>query len=218
MKHTAALLVLAALLAGCRSHTVVDRHQLAPLAAAPGDALALLGRSRGLAGHPDADFVACVTRELAARAPGLEVIGEREFVDALYPWFEAATAPSDVAMLKPLLENAGVRRRFDELGVKYLVWIQGRTETVDEGGAITCAAGPGGGGCFGFKSWEDEADYEAALWRVDDQAHAGKISTRTHGTSYIPAVIVPLPLLARVKDAACDSMAAQIGGYLDSTR
>ena len=203
-------------LVACKSHTVIDRHEIEHARAASGDAVVVLGRGVGLGNHPDHDFVACVGSKIASDSRGLRIINEPEFVDALYPWFETATAPSDIGMLEPLLQNSNVRARFDTLNVKYLIWIAGRTETTDKSGAITCALSPAGGGCFGFKSWDDEADYEAALWQVSGFKTAGKISTRAAGTSYVPALILPLPLLARVKHAACESMATQLSSYLNA--
>lgn len=221
MKRVVALLLLLA--AGCKSHTVIHRHETAPVAtrtaALTADAaVVLLGRPAGAGGQTDHDFVACVGDHLAAAPATPRVIAETEFVDALYPWFETATAPTSVEMLEPLFRVTAVRDRIEAMNVRYLVWIEGRTETVDSRGGVTCAAGPGGAGCFGLKSWDDEAAYEARLWSVDERESGGRISTRTTGTSYVPAVIVPLPLLARVKSAACDSMADQLQSFLSPPR
>ena len=83
-------------------------------------------------------------------------------------------------------------------------------------GSLSCAVGPGGGGCFGFKSWDDEADYEAAVWDLKHKNVAAKVNTETEGTSFVPAVIVPVPLLARVKATACDAMSKQLIDALGS--
>ncbi|MGB1885063.1 MAG: hypothetical protein ACPHUF_14255 [Gammaproteobacteria bacterium] len=211
-----AIMVVVLALSACRSQTIVDRHTAvaAPPLAADGDSIVVLGRARGLAGPSDRDFVTCVGDKLAHHLPELNVIAEQAFLDAMYPWFETATAPSQVSQLGALFKNEAVRNRFEEKGIRYISWITGRTETVDSAGSISCAAGPGGAGCFGFKSWDDEADYEAALWAVDIKESAAMIATRTTGTSYVPALILPLPLLARVKSAACASMAEQLAQAL----
>ena len=36
------------------------------------------------------------------------------------------------------------------------------------------------------------------------------ISTESAGTSYMPAVIVPVPIIARVRAAACEGLSAQL--------
>ncbi len=206
--------LVCALLCGCKSHTVIDRHHEIPVTMESGDSIVLLGRSTRLAESGDHDFVDCVGNMLETRNANLDVIQENEFVDAMYPWFESTTAPTDVSMLEPLFKNDAITERFEELAIKYLIWIEGRTETLESIGGITCSIGPGGGGCFGYKSWDDEADYVAAIWDIDQQADAARIGTRTNGTSYMPAVIIPIPLLARVKYTACDAMAGQISDYL----
>jgi len=201
-------------LLGCKSHTVIDRHEEASAIIKRGDSVVLLGRKTSLAESEDHGFVACVVDTLEAQNKTLGIIRENEFVDAMYPWFESSTAPVNVSMLGEIFENTAVRERFDQLAIKYLIWIQGRTETLDSVGGVACSIGLGGGGCFGFKSWDDEADYVATIWDMHTQADAGRIGARTNGTSYVPAVIVPLPLLARVKHKACDAMAEQIADYL----
>ena len=217
MKVRHLLLVCTILLGACKSRTIVDRHTTTtmPLAKS-GDAVVVLGRTHGLGGPADKDFVECVSLALEKRLPALAIIAEDAFVDTMYPWFETSTAPTHVSQLNALFENEAVRARFDEKRIQYLIWITGRTETVSTSGSVTCAVGPGGGGCFGMKSWDDEADYEAALWQVDTKQAAAMIATRTSGTSYVPALILPLPLLARVKDAACGSMAGQLASALDT--
>ena len=57
------------------------------------------------------------------------------------------------------------------------------------------AAGPGGGGCFGLAWWENDSSYEAAIWDIRDGKSAGAVSADVKGTSVIPAVIVPVPLI-----------------------
>lgn len=214
MLRSISLVFICIALYGCKSHTVIDKHEQMPMSIASGDSVVLLSRSTRLAESGDHDFVSCVGDLLETRNNSLDVIRETEFVDAMYPWFESTTALTDVAMLGSLFENEAVRDRFKELAIKYLIWIEGRTETIDSVGGVTCSIGLGGGGCFGFKSWDDEADYVAAVWDMNEKADAGRIGTRTNGTSYVPAVIVPVPLLARVKHTACDAMAAQIAEYL----
>ena len=206
--------VLVVVVTACKSHTVIDTHRRSAAHMTAGDAVVILSRGQPAGQVPDHDFVTCVGNALGRQKSTLSIIGEQEFVDALYPWFETTTAPSDVALLESLFENEAVTRKMSAMSVKYLVWISGSTERLDERGSVSCTVGPGGGGCFGLKIWEDEAEYEASVWDLDDKVDTGKIGTRTSGTSYLPAVIIPVPLLARVKTTACDEMANQIAKYL----
>ena len=189
---------------------MVDEYRAAKDAYVAGDALVVLGRRHEMDRDTENDFVSCVGEKIGKAAPELSVIPEQEFVDALYPWFEASTAPMDISGLDQLLDNQTVAQRLANLNLRYFIWINGFTETTDSKGSLSCAVGPGGGGCFGFKSWDDEADYEAAVWDLKHKNVAAKVNTETEGTSFVPAVIVPVPLLARVKATACDAMGKQL--------
>lgn len=206
----AALLLLGA----CNSQTVIDKYQQAPVVVSGDDAIVVLGRRHKAEYETEQDFIDCVGKSLSGREGPLRIIPEKTFVDSMYPWFETSTAPMNVKRLQKLLANQAVAARIEEFGIRYVIWVDGSTETIDSNGGVSCAVGPGGGGCFGFASWSDEARYEASIWDLESADVAGKVSTETNGTSYMPAVIVPIPLLARVQANACSSMAGQLAGFI----
>ena len=106
----------------------------------------------------------------------------------------------------------------DDVGAKidgnYIVWVDGLTRQTDSGGSISCAIGPGGGGCIGFGWWEKESDYDAIVWDLEEAKSAGSVSTNVTGTSALVGAIVPLPFIARVQGTACDRLAEQLGAFL----
>ena len=132
----------------------------------------------------------------------------------MYPYFEVSTAPMDVKNLNQLVKNPMVAKKFSALHLRYFIWIDGSTVRTGSSGAISCAIGPGGGGCFGFASWDDESNYEASIWDFKNLDLAGRISDKTQGTSYMPAIVIPIPLLARVQAHACSNMADQLQSFL----
>ena len=73
-----------------------------------------------------------------------------------------------------------------------------------------CAAGPGGGGCFGFAWWQNDANYDAAVWDLSGLEDAGTVSADVSGTSFLPAIVVPIPLIARTQSKACNALADQL--------
>ena len=205
--------VLLACLCGvtsCRTATVVDEYRVGPVTLTSGESIVVLGRRHDMDKDTERDFIECVGKSLTKSATDLKVIPEAEFVDAMYPWFEVSTAPMDVRNMERLLEKPAVANRLEQFRLRYFVWIDGFTETTDSAGSVSCAVGPGGGGCIGFKSWDDESHYEASIWDLEQSRISGKINTETSGTSYVPAVIIPIPLLARVKATACNAMADQL--------
>ena len=210
------LLALAALLAGCGSTTVINEYREQPTVSEikKNEAVVILGRRNRADHETEGDFIDCVGDSLSSGSQGVKVIPEKEFVDSMYPYFEASTAPMDVRNLGNLVKNPAIARKLSDLNLRYFVWIDGHTETTDQSGSITCAIGPGGGGCFGFATWDDQANYEATIWDFKKLALSGKISAETDGTSYLPAVIIPIPLLARVQAHACSSMAQRISEFI----
>lgn len=198
------------IVAGCKSTTIVDQHQVAPAQIGVDDTIVVLGRRYSSEHETEYDFISCVGGALSNGQGAIKVIPEKTFVDTMYPYFETSTAPTDVKNLEKLVHIPEIAQKFNEFKVRYFVWIDGYTETTDKSGSITCTIGPGGGGCLGFATWDDEANYEASIWDFKELTLTGKISAETQGTSYLPAIIIPIPLLARVQSNACRTMAEQI--------
>jgi hypothetical protein len=208
-------LALLALLAACKSTTIIDEHRVTETSIGSGESIVVLGRRSGSEHETEEDFIRCVGDNLSRGGNAINVVPEKTFVDSMYPYFEASTAPTDVRNLDRLVQIPEIRAKLQQFGVRYFVWIDGFTETVDKQGSISCAIGPGGGGCFGFATWDDAANYEASIWDFKDLALSGKISTETQGTSFLPAIFIPVPLLARVQSNACHSMAEQLRSFLN---
>lgn len=215
MKIVIVSISISLLLSACKSDTVINEYRaIESTKLLAEEKIVVLGRRHNTQQETEVDYVDCVGKQLATGDKAIEVIPEQSFVDAMYPYFETSTAPMDVKNLDKLVQNPSIAKKFSDFKVRYFVWLDGYTETTDSQGGISCGAGPGGGGCFGFKKWEDTANYEASIWDFKEVALSGKISTETEGTSYVPAVIIPIPLLARVKSNACSKMAAQIKQFL----
>lgn len=201
-------------LAGCVTATVQEVRETAT-AMSTGDSIVVLGqRSQPTAEETEFDFISCVANNMSRGQNALNVVDEQQFLDATFPWFEPRIAPLNHTELPAIIKQAPLAERLDEMGLKYLVWIKGYTRRNDSGGSLSCVVGPGGGGCFGFLSWENDSDYEASVWDVETGQEAGKISSEATGMSYMPAVIVPIPLIARVRSSACSSLANQLKSFV----
>ena len=207
-----ALLIGSSLLTGCKSTTVIDEYrEVSTTAISRGESIVVLGRRHSAGYETEDDFISCVGRSLGRGQTDINVIPEHDFVDSLYPHFETGTAPMDINTLGQLAKRTpAIAAIFNDLNLHYLVWIDGATERTDSSGSVSCAVGPGGGGCFGFAYWKDEANYEASVWDFKELVLSGKINAETKGTSYMPAVVIPIPLLARVQANACESLANQL--------
>jgi hypothetical protein len=179
----------------------------------------ILGRRHASDYETEPDFIECVGDHISSKDRSITVIGELEFINALYPWFEPRTAPLKPEDIDKLMLQEPVAMKMAELKTEYMIWIDGSTERTDSAGSMTCAIGPGGGGCFGFGTWTNEASYEAAIWDFTDRAEVGRVNTSATGQSYMPAVVavvVPIPIIAPVQGTACDGIANQLLEFLSS--
>jgi len=204
------------LLASCAS-TNIDEYRTAttPLKLEHSEQMVVLGRRD--AGHYETgvDFSNCVGKVMSANS-SLKVMPELEFIDAFYPWFEPRVAPKNLARLKRLLQEPALNNKLNEMNVRYMVWLDGETHTVDSSGSMGCSIGPGGAGCFGFSSWDDESTYEAIVWDLNTFKEKGRVSVDSVGTSYVVGVVIPLPFIARVQNEACIGMGKQVKAFFDA--
>ncbi len=204
---------LAFALSGCVTSRVEDaRENVTGLNA--GESVVIMAKSYHQGNETESDYITCIENALGKGSKGLNVIPRQQFVDSLFPWFEPRTAPAETKGLTKLMDRPGVAKVVKDLGVRYIVWLDGDTETVAQGGSLSCAAGPGGGGCFGFAWWQKDADYEAAVWDLDGYESAGTVTADVSGTSFLPALVVPIPLIARTQAAACKGLAQQLRAFI----
>ena len=204
------VLLLSLLGSGCTSVTIDQYRHQQTAAMEQEDSVVVLGRRTASDYETEVDLISCVGDVLSNGKDGVNVIPEAQFVDQLYPWFEPRTAPMHVDALKRMVQREDISSIMDDFGIRYIVWVDGKTETTSSAGSIGCSIGVGGAGCFGFGTWDKESEYEATIWDYDTHELMGKISADAEGTSYMPAVVVPIPIIARVQTNACKGLASQL--------
>jgi hypothetical protein len=197
------------LLQACVTSRVEDSRE-SGTGIAGDESIVIMAKSYHLGNETEDNYISCIEHALGNGKRGLNVIPHKQFVDSLFPWFEPRTAPADTEALPKLMERPGVRAKLEEQGVRYIVWLDGDTDKVAGGGSLSCAAGPGGGGCFGFAWWQKNADYNASVWDLDQLESAGTVSADVSGTSFLPALVIPIPLIARTQATACKGLARQL--------
>jgi hypothetical protein len=178
------------------------------------EAVVILARSLHNGNDTETGFIDCIDQQLGKGAHPLRVIPDEIFRDSYYPWFEPRTAPKGPADLPRLLTEPALAAKLAENKVRYLIWIEGSTEALEGGGSISCAAGAGAGGCFGLMWWEKDSDYEASVWDVKKAIGTGRVSTDVNGMSVVPAVVVPIPLIAPTQGKACRRLAEQLRMFI----
>ena len=210
----ALLPLLVVLLASCTS-TTVDEFRQGETGINSDESIVILGRRHSSDYETRAEFVDCVGERMTTGNDSISVIPEKEFVDAMFQWFEPRTAPLRTQDLERLMAEPVVAEKMAEFGVRYMVWLDGFTETSGRTGTISCTVGPGGAGCFGFGSWEDDSTFDARVWDVASLQNVGTISTDATGQSYLPALVIPIPLIARVEANACVRLADQLKQFVN---
>ena len=90
-----------------------------------GEGVVIMAKSYHLGNETEAEFTKCVGSALGRGSSRLRVIPNNEFVDALFPWFEPRTVPSDIKGLSILLEQPGVTDMIAKKGVRYIIWLDG---------------------------------------------------------------------------------------------
>ena len=210
------MILSTSVLGGCITAAIED-ERIETTGLLEGESVVVMAKSYHQGNDTEADYIRCIENALGKGKGALRVIPTQLFIDNLFPWFEPRTAPADTKGLVSLMARPGVSEAVERMGVRYIVWLDGGTERVTQGGSLSCAAGPGGGGCFGFAWWQDDADYEASIWDLTDSESAGTVTADYTGTSFLPALVVPIPLIARTQAKACNGLATQLKLFIVST-
>lgn len=214
MKHSKIniLLLLIITAVGC-STTRIDEEVNTAFTISGDESIVLLSNSYHTGNQTELDFMDCLNNSILKKQDTFEIIPTRQFQNLFYPWFEPSTAPQSIEDLPKILGNELIKEKLSVMKIKYLIKITGETKTNASSGALSCAAGPGGGGCFGFAWWDDTSAYNASVWDLSQETSVGNVSANVTGTSMIPAIIIPIPILARTQSNACDGLSDQIVNF-----
>src|SRR5690554_2514509 len=210
-------LAIYVLLFGGYTTTEIDQFRQGETSISADGSIVILGRRQNNNYETEGDFVNCVANVVGSGKDGITVVPEREFLDAMFPFFEPRTAPMRTGHLKELMSLEVAAQRMSEYGIQYIVWLDGITQRSGQAGSISCTIGPGGGGCFGCGTWQDDSNVEAEIWDMDSLDTVGSISTDSNGQSYMPALVVPIPLIARVEANACSGLGNQLKVFINGS-
>ena len=203
-------------ISSCTTSRLEEQVNL-PLNLKEGESVVVISNSYHSANQTEYDFIQCVNKSLSKKQDYFNLIQTEYFQNMLYPWLEPRTAPQTPEDLPEFLSRDLVRGTLETHNVKYLINISGETKTNSSSGALSCAAGPGGGGCFGLAWWDDTSSYSASVWDIAQQSSVGSVSATVSGTSFIPALIIPIPIIARTKSSACDGLVKQLLSFLSTS-
>lgn len=207
------LVAMLLLASGCVTSRV-EQTRVAETGIATDEAMVLLGRASYNDRETEASFTACIASEMARGDIPIQLVTQDDFMDQLYPWFEPRVAPVSAEQLGDLFARPGVRERVKSSNIRYLGWVEGDTVVKDKGGSMSCAITTAVGGCLGISYWEEDASYEISIWDLETLTASGKIRADATGTSYLAGLVIPVPILARPGNAACESLANQLKTFI----
>ena len=153
-------------------------------------------------------FITCLTKEL--RKKKFIVIGDKEFRDHTFPFFESDEAMMNVEPSIDILQQKILQKRIDTLGVDYIVWISGQTDYLDKVGAVSCTLGLYGGGCYGYTSQKDQSNIQAELWHVAKKKLLGFNTAKASGKSHLFAFILPIPIPSDSRQKSCEELSRSV--------
>lgn len=197
------------LLSGCVT-TRIDQFLPEMPVIGKGEAIVVLTNRQDAVVEAEKNYVDCLYDRLAPLRKEVIMIHEDDFKDALFPWFEPRLAPTHAEAVAILLEQPPIAKKTKELGIRYLIWVYGESATSNRQGSLSCSFSGAGGGCFGMLSWDNNSTYEATIWDMKESRSLGLISSESVGTSMVPALVIPIPIIARTKSASCKSMGDQL--------
>ena len=214
--QTAILALIIVSLTACSTSTIIDEFRETNLDLDLGDSeqVVVMGRRHAGEYETEPEFIDCIGNRLA-NGGKVSVIPEQQFLDSFYPWFEPRVAPLKLKRMATMLNDPLIAERVNSLSVRYLIWVDGRTETTEKNGTISCAISPGGGGCFGFSSWDKSSNYEATVWDLKQLDEEGRVKVSTEGSSYVLAVVAPIPFIAQVQGDACIGIGDRLKGFFN---
>lgn len=117
---------------GSSADQLKDNHLVETSGGAGLSAIAVLSSRYGYRDEVDVDTLQCLHSEIETQFPGTKTLPDKEFRDALYPWFEPRVAPRSKEALKEVLSQPQIQSALHAMNVGYIAWVD-REGVGDEG-------------------------------------------------------------------------------------
>ena len=153
-------------------------------------------------------FITCLTKEL--REKNYQIISDKEFRDRAFPFFEPDETTMNVEPSIDILQEKQFQQQIKTLGVEYIIWVSGQTDYADKVGAVSCALGLQGGGCYGYASQNDESNIQAEIWHVSEKKLLGYNTATAKGKYQLFAFVIPIPIPSDSRQKSCKKISRSI--------
>lgn len=161
---------------------------------------------------------ACIRDKIQELLPGGHYVPSKVFRDALFPYFEPQTAPKTDEELSSLLAKPLVRRRIEDLGIRFFISVLGTTTLGEDKGWGIAGAGPTGGGCLGVGWAGKESNVAVTVWDLKAAHKSGTLTARSEGISGVVCIGLPIPIISATETAACGAVAKRLAKFLSKKK
>lgn len=203
-------------------NAVIPGAEVSSLALSKGEAVVVLSSYSVV--YDDAWPVACVGDAVASAGSDIRVVSATEFRDAMFPWFETHDIEKAIGELRTV---PGTWPGIDQIGVRYIIAVAGQTTESDveksgwsghdgqgaayvgKHGLLMCGAG-----CLGFMAWQRASDVSAVVWDLRRGIQIAAIAAKVTGTTLMPALGLPVPLIAPTETASCSALGSHLAKFL----
>ena len=152
-----------------------------------------------------ANLADCVRRGMHRANSNLRFIDPQEFRDDLFPWFEPGTAPRKTDDLTLLLHRSLVREKIAQLGLRYVILIDGATIEGDYGSF----------GWAGYGNKGQQTHIDAFICDLEEPASSANLSGAKSDASYYLCCMIPfLYIPSTAESHACKEMAQKLVQFL----
>ena len=156
-------------------------------------------------------FTECVENGLRSRLKNSTIISEESFRDLISPWFELCNKPSNESELKAVLSNPLINRRLNEIGLDFIIYVEGSTRWRESGKVV--------GGDFivmGYAQKERKSNIVTTIVDINSSKLLGDTVVRSKGIIAIPIFMLfaPIPIGLATETSACRQTVQHIAKYL----
>jgi hypothetical protein len=121
----------------------------------------------------------------------LRFIDPQEFRDDLFPWFEPGTVPKETDNLVLLLQRFLVREKIAQLGLRYVISIDGAKTEHDWEHHIEGGGGYGGFALFGYGKKEHRTYIAVTIWDLKEPTSSPDLSGEKCAASHYLCCMIP---------------------------
>ncbi len=159
-------------------------------------------------------IVDCIQNAVQSRSPGRRFVTYDKFRKLAFPDLPAKSTPRQPRYMAMVLERPKVRERIAGLGLRYIIFVGGVTET-HAGGGMVCGGAAGGVGCLGLITWDKESRLGASVMDLAGEGELETSQASAMGTAWLAIVFVfPLGLPAATESDVCAQQGRKIATLL----